>query len=679
MKEATPAVDQIKTWQSESEGWTSKWETNQKKWYKLRYRVKNEKTFPFKGCSNLRMPTVDIKLRKVKAALMGVLFGIRPIVTVEPEDGVSWGAAKKIEKYLDHCAMDKINIKEKMNIIVDRSLEKGFFLAKPYWRMEITTRIETFKLEEIDLQEALVFFGSQTTPDMMRGMIAAKVQADLHPMVAKDNKVEIDRIIIEILQGAEEVEFTLKDIIYNAPDVSLCSPERVYVPTTTGYDPQSAEYIIHEFYMPLRQVKANIKSKGWKASEVAKIETIKDMKPDDKSIDIEAETREGIQRLQSSSENLVKIYECYCHYDINGDGVTERCVFTIAPDFNAELRGITLPFYSGRFPFVKFFYELTDDRWFSHRGIPELIEDIVKEIDIQHMQKIDYGTITNIPLFAYRAGFVNENTTQFVFGQGIPVGGMNSIDDVFKPINLTNPNVTFSYEKEQMVLETKVEELIGQIDYSLHSMINKRQPRTLGEVQMQAQNAQSVFSLDADMYRLKFAELMTWIFELIVQYGDDEYAFSYVNPMTGQPEKVELSREDIQGKYKIRIRGNDQNTNPEVRQQKASFVLQDTYAALQMGLVSPQAAINARRRAYQMIEVESPDEFLVPPQPQPQPINIKLSGDDLTEMEQAQILEKQGIKPDMRARQEERMQANKQTKFDNLLEVAKIQEYGDGK
>lgn len=668
-------VQSVKNWKQESENWVGTWASNQKKWHKLRYRIKNTKTFPFKGCSNLRMPTVDIKLRKVKAALLNVLFGIRPIVTVEPEDGVSWQAAKKIEKYLDHCAMDKIGMKEKMAILIDRSLEKGFYLAKPYWRLETTTRIETLSLDDISLQEALAFFAPETTPQMMQAMVAQKLQVDLHPMVAKENRQEVDRVLIQILKGEEEVKFELKDVLYNNPDISFCPPERVYVPTTSGYDPQGCDYIIHEYFMPLRQIKANVKGKGWNGREVGKIEISKGIDLNDKEIDVEKEQREGIQRIQSTSQNLVRIYECYCFYDINGDGVEEKCVFTVAPDFNAELRAITLPFYSGKYPFVKFFYELADDRWFSHRGIPELIEDIAKEIDIQHMQKIDYGTITNIPLFAYRAGFVNEGTTQFGFGQGIPVGGMNAINDVFQPINMHNPNIDLSYQKEQMSLELKVEELIGQIDFGLHSQINKRQPRTMGEVQHQVNSAQSVFSLDADLYRGQFASLMTWIFELLVQYGDDNYAFNYVDPMTGKPEKVDLSREDIQGKYKIRIRGNDRNTNPQRRMEKAQFVLQDSYAAFQAGVLHPKALINARRRAYQMLEVESPEEFLQPPPPKPQELDIKLKGEDLTEFEQAQVLKMQGITPDIQARVEERLKEQKQQKFSNLLETAKVMKY----
>jgi len=116
------------------------------------------------------------------------------------------------------------------------------------------------------------------------------------------------------------------------------------------------------------------------------------------------------------------------------------------------------------------------------------------------MQKIDRQTLTNSPMYIYRAGMVNPKTVQFVFGQGIPAQGMQPLNDLMAPLNAHNPNVEFSYEKEQMILETKVEELIGQVDFSLQSMINKRQPRTLGEVDHQVQSASNVFSLDADMF-----------------------------------------------------------------------------------------------------------------------------------------------------------------------------------
>ncbi|MCP3684117.1 MAG: hypothetical protein GY861_15660, partial [bacterium] len=359
-----------------------------------------------------------------------------------------------------------------------------------------------------------------------------------------------------------------------------------------------------------------------------------------------------------------------------------KCVITIAPDFNKLLRKISLPFSSGKFPFVKLYYELTDDRWFSHRGIPELIEDIVKEIDIQHMQKIDSQTIRNAPMFVYRSGMVNPKTVQFTFGQGIPTHGMQPLNDSIAPLNMANSNVEYSYEKEQMILETKVEELIGQVDFTLQSMINKRQPRTLGEVEMQQQNMQQVFSLDADLFRGQFSNLFNWIWDLWSQYGDDEYEFMYFGNENAQNgEKLRLTREEVQNKYKIVLRGNDQNTNPQVKMQKAQQIMAGTQneMAVNMGVITPIHVANAYKRFYKMLDIENWEELVATPEqimqqmqqpPPPPPDDIKFSAEDLTDAEKAQALKKRGIQPDIQGRKLNEDNRRQEKGFDQLMTLA---------
>jgi len=70
-------------------------------------------------------------MRKLKAALANVIFGIRPIVQAVPSPSGNWETARKIEKFLDHLIMEKIDIKPKSLIAIDQTLEKGFFLLKP--------------------------------------------------------------------------------------------------------------------------------------------------------------------------------------------------------------------------------------------------------------------------------------------------------------------------------------------------------------------------------------------------------------------------------------------------------------------------------------------------------------------------------------------------------------------
>jgi hypothetical protein len=410
---------------------------------------------------------------------------------------------------------------------------------------------------------------------------------------------------------------------------------------------------VHEFYISLNELKSNTEYKGWKEISAKDIEEKGkvDLESASDTIDVTKDEREGISRIQSEG-NLVKIHECFCYYDINNDGVKEKCVITIAPDFGKLLRKISLPYYSGKFPFVKFFYELTEDRWFSHRGIPEIIEDIVKEIDMQHMQKLDYGTMANSPLFLYRTGMINKNTTQFLFGQGIPVHGMSPLTDTFAPLNKQNPNIEFSYEREEMLLNAKVEELIGQVDFTLQSMINKRQPRTLGEVQLQNQNMQQVFSLDADLFREQFEELINWVYELYCQYGNDNYEFMYFGN-SSKGETIKLTKEELQGKYKVTVRGNDQNTNPQVKLQKAQQLLMASQnpQLLQVGVITPPNIYNTMKRFYQELDIPNWEELITQPQPPPPPPpDVKVGMDNLTDAEAAQVLAKQGIQPDVQGR-----------------------------
>lgn len=655
---------------------TTVWEQDNLKWHRMRMRIKKAKNKPFPGCANLRMPTIETKIRKLKAALVNVIFGIRPVVQVIPNPGGNFNSAIKIEKFLDHLIMDIVKLKSKAIIAIDQMLEKGFYLMKPYWKTQITTRIEEFDVGTLPLQEAVWLFDPERKPEELIPIIQKRFDVDMSDMVTKDNQEELTRISEELISGKEKIKAEFKDVICNYPDISLAEPERVYVPGDSGYSPQDCEWLIHEFFLPLETVKANGELKKWNLEDIEDLETALATK--DKDIDTLKETREGIEIHDRTGK--VKIWECYCWHDINNDGENERCIITIAPDFDIVLRKITLPFYSGKIPLVKMFYELTDDRWFSHRGIPELIEDIVKEIDIQHCQKIDHQTICNSPMFVHRANMVNKNTLQFVFGQSLPVHGMQPLDDIIRPLNRNNPNIEFSYEREQMMLETKVEELIGQVDFTLQSMINKRQPRTLGEVQLQNQNMQQVFSLDADMLRTAFEDLFNWVWELWCQYGDDTYEFAYFGKDGWEP--IRLTKEEVQGHYKITVRGNDQNTNPQTRLQKAQAIMAglQNQLAIQMGVITPMNVANAYKRFYQELDIPNWEELISmpqPPQPPPPGSDIKVMFQELEDGEKAQILKNRGIQPDIQSRslksdamiKEKRQDALSQ-KVDNLQKVA---------
>lgn len=668
----------IKELVEDSVSQTTTWAEKNVKWHKMRMRIKKEKNFPFSGCSNIRMPTIEIKIRKLKAALSSVIFGIRPIVQVIPGPSGNWESARKVEKFLDHLLMDVIKIKAKVIIAIDQMLEKGFFVLKPYWKTMIVKRIEKLNALELPIEEALFIYDPETPAEEIKAAIVQRYEIDLNDYVAKENNASLDRVVEAIRAGDESIDVVFQDVTCNYPDVALCEPEKIYVPTNSGYHPKDAQWKVHEYTLPLTTIQLYAETKGWDIKGISSmVDAAKNTNLKDSNIEIAKDLREGVTQMQNTGE--VKIWEFYGMLDIDSDGVAENCVVTLAPDFNKVMRKIANPFYSGEDPFIKMAYELTDDRWFSHRGISELIEDIVKMIDMQHNQKLDQQTIRNTPMYVHRAGMINKNAMQFVFGQSLPAQGMQPLSDIIAPLNNSNSNVEFSYEREQMILETKVEEMIGQVDFSLQSMINKRQPRTLGEVNLQNQNMQQVFSLDADLLRMSMEELFNWVWNLWCQYGEDEYEFAYFGKEGYEP--IKLSKEEVQGKYTITVRGNDDNTNPQNRIQKAQMIMgaMQNPAALQSGVITPMNLANAYKRMYMDLDIPNWEELVTAPQPSPPPPpEVRINAKDLTDAEMAQVLSKRGIQPDARGRMmktmtnlEDQKLDHKATAVDNYAKIVK--------
>jgi hypothetical protein len=182
--------------------------------------------------------------------------------------------------------------------------------------------------------------------------------------------------------------------------------------------------------------------------------------------------------------------------------------------------------------------------------------------------------------------------------------------------------------------------------------------------------------LDADLQVQQFEELFNWIWDLWCQYGDDEVEFAYFGKDGW--EQIRLNREEVQNNYKIVVRGNDRNTNPQTRIQKAQTILMamNNPAAFQSGVITPINLANAYKRFYQEMEIPNWEELVSqppPPQQPPPPIpNIKLTGDDLTEGEQAQLLAMQGIQPDFRGRLVEEEDRREEQEMQNMKDTAKI-------
>jgi hypothetical protein len=585
--------------------------------------------------------------------------------------------AYNIERFLDWLADVKIKMLDKLIMVTDLMLQHGVGIMKVIWRMEQNTYTEKVKLEDLSVQEVAALFDPNIPDEELLQFVIRKFDVDMSETVAADNTEAVMKAVSDFRSGKTSVDIKLTDELYNAPDIIPCDPTYVYVPTDSGIDVQSLSWIAHEYLEPYDCLKYKAEYGTIDKSALDDIDFYRDTNlQDEKNVNFTKDLREGIERINNPSK-MVKIIDMYCHYDLDGDGVNEKAHFLLAPDFSVILKKQRLENDSQKFPFVRFATEIMDNRWFSARGYPEHLEDLSKEIDAQHNQKIDSQTIRNAPVFTFRSGIVNPKLIKFIPGQGIPVPGTTPLNDALQIMQNQNSNVEFSYEREELLLKTVIQEYLGQMDYSVQSMINKRQPRTLGEVQMQAQASNMVFSLDASMFANSLGEVFTQILELCQQYMPERIFTLVVGENGIQP--LNISRDEIQGKYHIFCRGNDINSNPQLRAQKALARVQVLLSPvpLQMGVVNPVNVFEILKNYLQADGELAWQSMITPPQPPPPPMPpVKLGMEDLEDGEKAQVLQRMGIKPDMRGRElksaatiQEKASEQETQKVDNLVKI----------
>ena len=656
---------------------SSTWAEKANDFYNLRMRNKKPKNFPFPGCSNLRLPTIETYLRKAKSSLLALFTNVKPRMMVIPQGGQDLQNANNVEKFLDWIVDVKIKLLNKLIITTDTMLQHGVGIMKVIWRMEENQYKEKIDIKDLSVEEVTALFDPNIPDEALLQFAIKKFNVDTSETVMAENIENITKAIAELRNGETKVEVSLKDEIYNCADVVPCDPTYVYVPTDGGIDIQDLAWIAHEYFERYDCLKYKAENDVIDKSALEDVDYFAGLDlQDEKNVNFTKDMREGIERINNPS-NMVRVIDMYCYYDLDGDKVDEKCHFLLAPDFSVILKKQRLENDSQKFPFVRFATEIMDNRWFSARGYPEHLEDMSKEIDAQHNQKLDSQTIRNAPIFTFRSGIVNPKLVKFIPGQGIPVPGTTPLNDAIQIMNNNNPGIEFSYEREELMLKTTIQEYLGQMDYSVQSMINKRQPRTLGEVQMQSQAANMVFSLDAAMYAQSLTEVFTQILELCQQYMPERIYTLVVGQDGVQP--LNISRDEIQGKYHIYCRGNDINSNPQLRAQKAFARVQVLLnpQTMQIGVVTPMNAFEVLKNYLQSDGELAWQAMITPPQPPPPPAPpIKLAMDDLEDGEKAQVLQRMGIQPDIRGRQlksqsitQEKSVEQESKKVDNLTKI----------
>jgi len=566
-EDRTQFITDLKEAIEEAETARETWKSRQDRWYKKRYGIRPKKTFPWPGCSNLHLPLTDKTIRKLKPAYVGLVSGVKPVCTFEPVGPEDVPETYQHEAFFDWLLRVKMKIFKPTVALIDKMLEKGFSIAKVIWAYEGRPYTETITISELPrvLQE---YINHPMTTDIdIMDILFAKLNLNRED---PDDYKKVAKAVAEFRIGKDEIKIQLEDV-YDSPKLLVRDARNIVVPADTT-DLEKASWICDKsIWVTPNELRIAAKNGKYNSSVVEEIiEKKKGTKLNQSKTNKVADTLETVMEqkegvYQYSDSELINLWEIYCYWAKSEKGIAQKCVFTICPDYEEPLRFIPFPYDHGEWPFVKIPFEYNNERYYSPRGIPEMIDPLQTALVVQHNQKIDRQTISNAPWIKYIPGLISPQNAKFIPGQATPVPRMDAIDVI------KIPEYQFSFEREEQILKTWAEQYMGDPDFGQASQL---QPITGARTKYEVQSIQSlqaqIHSLDARIFQDAMSKIYKQIWALWWQFGPD----TIWTRVTGQPRPKAVTKEDIKGQFDIIPNGKVSNTNPVLEAQKALVRLQ---------------------------------------------------------------------------------------------------------
>ena len=233
--------------------------------------------------------------------------------------------------------------------------------------------------------------------------------------------------------------------------------------------------------------------------------------------------RMGIQNY-SVEEEVIIIWEIYekCE-STNEDGETEwKWYVSKWSPLNCEepiQEGFELPYAHGELPFIDFYFERTDESFYSGRGIPELVAAEEAQANANENLKTDRMQLASKPVMMVDSTNPSQQNIDLTPGKSIP----------FKMEVLEFPTSPVDFNAERQLLEQSANQRVGSPDANLQDGQNgKIDNPTKFQVQSEVGLAMKKVGFRARLFRKSLAKTYKQIWSLMLQYKKDELNY-FVN------------------------------------------------------------------------------------------------------------------------------------------------------
>lgn len=533
------------------------WDTQVDRYVKLRYGIRDIKTFPWKNCANYMMPLIDTDISRAKPSYVN-LVNVTPIVNFEPYGPEDIEPARKREFLFDWRMRTKVNYFEQYVMGVDMALLQGAVVFKTNWKFQTRKFYKKIELENLPNEVLSALYDPRMDDAYLYRIIVEEFMIDDQ---FEENKSEVERVIKEFRDGKSEFDLTLVEAYEDRAELTACSIRddiTFPVDTCNFNDARFIDYIFTKSQNDILMAMRDGRYENYSEDEIAQWAS---GTPQQKG------NRRQPTPTPNKKDEAIWLHETCVWFDINNDGIEERCIVTW-PEANpsAILRFIELPYDHGQWPYVLVKREFNGPGVFESRGYGALGEDFQNAITTFVNQSVDNGTIVNTPRTKYKRGSIaNIRNIRYVPGEALEV--LTNLDDV-KVEQGGNSSQAFLFQSAQY-FKSWSDQRTGNLTSGLTASNNPsggglQGTKTAREVGLVEQIQSEVQSLDLQVWQNQMANVYYQIDSLYEQFGSDEEEIL----ITGD-KPMRISRQETQGKFNIVPNGKLDNSNPQLRAAKA--------------------------------------------------------------------------------------------------------------
>ena len=597
-----------------------------------------QKDWPWANSSNMWLPIMLTASLRTKATLENAVKSTRPTVLAKARQRTGIAKQENINKLLDYQVYVENNGEPKFDSFISNFVDDEAAFVFTHWIKENQNIVDIRVLPEPDENTPLTAQALQAIQTHMQGVENATMTDDQgyswDVEMEKEGFGEPQTVKVEFYDRDDErweMCMTGNSITYNGPTFEVLDFEDVVFPVRSANlqppgpsNPLGAPYVNRLCTASLDTIKRRIETGVYDLAKKKDFDTIKASKsvvgsgqPEDEP-KAQKDQMEGVDTLWAGdTDDNRQIVEHYGRLDINGDGLEEDVIITFARASKVLLRARALTEIYPGLPVLRPFMHDSifpiPNRVYG-MSLPEMIEWQQSASETLMNQHIDWGTITNMPWFGYRAasGFKPE-PIQLMPGQGIPLDNPQA-DLVFPQF----PTKDSGFALNTMAVLAQFGEKLTMMNAASYGMVPTGKAsafRTVGTTMGLLQ--QSDVRSEQILRRLFHA--VCRLYQMFHRLNRSYLPENKEIRILGYSEKGEqpytaVSPNDIDADMDFDFGATMLNTNKQMLAQQMQTLagLMLSPIALQLGIVTPDEIYHLFRKLV-ISQDQDPDEFLQRP------------------------------------------------------------------